>query len=78
MLGLATTTPGNAPGAFEPFAPMLFSTPCSAAGLSDASHESSEPVACCLACIGEEMTDVNHVERTRIFLKLIMLTKCSV
>lgn len=73
MLGLATTTPGDAPGAFEPFAPILFKTPCNATGLSVARYESSEPLACRLACMGEEMPDVNHVERTRIFLKFIML-----
>lgn len=34
MLGLATTIPALAPGAFTPFEPMLFKIPCSAIGLS--------------------------------------------
>ena len=42
--GLATTMPALAPGALDPVDPILFSTPCSATGLSLAIKLAREPV----------------------------------
>lgn len=69
--------PDLAPEALDPEAPMLFSTPCRAIGLSLASHEVSDPVARASSGEGDGAASVNVINGRINLSNMVMVARRS-